>query len=1233
MRSPAGPGTGPTGAAGRLVSAPVRVGRPAEVRAAGTMLSNREAEWDSPPPGRPSPRAPRRAPAPAGGGGDSPGPPPAVARRAAAGPAVAPGPPGPPAVAGLRLRAESSVAASAAPTSAGANKGTAGILGRAQRRSAAVARQRIQRRGAPVMARSESRATPSRPAGAGSGGVDTGGVGSGGGTAAGPAAALAMGARSDAAPGVASRRPWRRSESLGLQALLTRRQLVMRALRSSASPGAPGATSDGSTPMRPPSPGRGFPSAASRMAGASYPPGPPATLRWGSPAQRESDDSTPSPFTGQIPARRQPMARPALRRRGSVSAETVGDRRPDPVNSAASGLATTSAPDESSRPPAAPGRPHETAFGFGRIAGLPGVQRPGIQRWSNHTLLRFGLGRLQARPSDVAGERVAADGVPDRGWRSATSAAAPVPSFGWSSAWPAAVVLRRRDVVVTESGVASTTTAAISHRRRAIPIIGRSYDPAGSAPAAVARRTLRVMQGHLALAPTGQIAAYRPGTVPVSPAGPGRWAVARSPLTHGFVQQALDAATTGMPARILRMPQAGERGRITGGPARSSSAAPVGTPSYRTTQAPAVQVPTLPVPTLRAPAMQVPAWQGPLGGPALVARRRRLDQPATAEAARRLDAPGRVDRAERFSQVLRRRGSDPAVALPRHLHVLARTLAGPAEIKMSSGPHTRAALAAAGRPAATVGRVIHLASHPDASARTAEIVGHELVHAARPSSRPRFFDDDRHSAEEALAQRTGGLIRSLAAVAGGPPGMATHLLAPLALRRSALASDIAPTRSSNVTTSAVRRRGEVTVSLSHQSMATSASRANRISHSDAPIRVPALTQPLASAVAAGGSRSSPAARHPGPGGSGQRASRRLGAAARPLPSGADAAGTAPRPFQGAAAASGTASRPLQGAAAASGTLPRPPHGAGIGGGTVPRPPQGAVPAGSFLRRGRERAADRATSGVAPTNRPSAFRGAGASLPVGSQTPGGVLPAPAGDAPIRRQGTPSFPSDVATSAAAAAAGRAASRRDLPSLRRSTHLTWGTDGLAVGAGANPIGAGVTARDARTGGRDGPNGPGRATGGRGNAGAAARLAPPPEPAIVGRAAAGAAASNRSAPGGQSLLERTAGLLAQRSGSSSAAGSLAALSPAAPSPTAPSPSEFRQPDPHHPRPGDPPIIRRALFSAGGTLSEDTWSLPTESSSPPISPETMDWIIETIEQRVVEELERRGLRNNPGVF
>lgn len=88
-------------------------------------------------------------------------------------------------------------------------------------------------------------------------------------------------------------------------------------------------------------------------------------------------------------------------------------------------------------------------------------------------------------------------------------------------------------------------------------------------------------------------------------------------------------------------------------------------------------------------------------------------------------------------------------------------------------------------------------------------------------------------------------------------------------------------------------------------------------------------------------------------------------------------------------------------------------------------------------------------------------------------------------------------------------------------------------------------------------------------------------------------------------------------------------------------------------PRSGGPNDPVRALEEALAHPDTTPWRMhpgsgarfdgdaPTPVPSPPLlqrpvdplPPETLDWIIEKVEQRVVEELERRGMRYNPGVF
>jgi hypothetical protein len=54
---------------------------------------------------------------------------------------------------------------------------------------------------------------------------------------------------------------------------------------------------------------------------------------------------------------------------------------------------------------------------------------------------------------------------------------------------------------------------------------------------------------------------------------------------------------------------------------------------------------------------------------------------------------------------------------------------------------------------------------------------------------------------------------------------------------------------------------------------------------------------------------------------------------------------------------------------------------------------------------------------------------------------------------------------------------------------------------------------------------------------------------------------------------------------------------------------------------------------SSSGRSDEVGGEDRVERSSAPVSEETLEWIIERVERHVIEELERRGLRHNPGVF
>jgi Domain of unknown function (DUF4157) len=146
---------------------------------------------------------------------------------------------------------------------------------------------------------------------------------------------------------------------------------------------------------------------------------------------------------------------------------------------------------------------------------------------------------------------------------------------------------------------------------------------------------------------------------------------------------------------------------------------------------------------------------------------------------------GRRARAHRFVAELARHTPDPVVALPPKLAPLARALGGAVPIELRAGPASAAALAAAGRPGATVGRVVHLPRRPDTAPASAAAVAHELVHATRPgvhrqhgpatgAAAPRFFNDDLLDPEEGMARTIGSLVRRMVASDASPMAPSTQ---------------------------------------------------------------------------------------------------------------------------------------------------------------------------------------------------------------------------------------------------------------------------------------------------------------------------------------------------------------------------------------------------------------------------------------------------------------------------
>lgn len=113
--------------------------------------------------------------------------------------------------------------------------------------------------------------------------------------------------------------------------------------------------------------------------------------------------------------------------------------------------------------------------------------------------------------------------------------------------------------------------------------------------------------------------------------------------------------------------------------------------------------------------------------------------------------------ARAFDDVIRRMPAAPS-ALPMSWRPLATAVIGQQRVRVSTNTGSRAALAAAGKVAATTGDTIHLA-RPLAGPADAPLLAHELTHVAAPSPRPRFFDDDRDSPEERRAEAIAAVIR------------------------------------------------------------------------------------------------------------------------------------------------------------------------------------------------------------------------------------------------------------------------------------------------------------------------------------------------------------------------------------------------------------------------------------------------------------------------------------------
>jgi hypothetical protein len=128
----------------------------------------------------------------------------------------------------------------------------------------------------------------------------------------------------------------------------------------------------------------------------------------------------------------------------------------------------------------------------------------------------------------------------------------------------------------------------------------------------------------------------------------------------------------------------------------------------------------------------------------------------------------------RWEAAVARQPLEAPRALPTAFHAMASAITGRARAPLfTTGPATRAALAAAGALGATTGTVVHLPAVPTAT--LGGVLAHELTHTRSPVRRPRFLlegasglldDDERQALAAGREQAGAGIVDSLP-VGGG----------------------------------------------------------------------------------------------------------------------------------------------------------------------------------------------------------------------------------------------------------------------------------------------------------------------------------------------------------------------------------------------------------------------------------------------------------------------------------
>ncbi len=214
-------------------------------------------------------------------------------------------------------------------------------------------------------------------------------------------------------------------------------------------------------------------------------------------------------------------------------------------------------------------------------------------------------------------------------------------------------------------------------------------------------------------------------------------------MAGGVVQESWRPTSAADSAAVAPGPRPGPTPTST----RSPAASPDPGRSTAASPAPARSPAASPDPGRSAAASPAPARSPDPGG---------VHQQQGTPASRPAVSP--VAPAQAFTEVLRAAPSIAPRPLPESLRPLAAAIVGRTAVSMRTDHVARRALAAAGKRAATTGSVIHLHREPDTHADRA-LIAHELTHVAHLSPLPRFFDDDRPSAEERRADDIARLVR------------------------------------------------------------------------------------------------------------------------------------------------------------------------------------------------------------------------------------------------------------------------------------------------------------------------------------------------------------------------------------------------------------------------------------------------------------------------------------------